>query len=134
AYAAMAKQYVMGDPLDEGTNLGPLAAKNAPAFLQGQVEDAVRKGGRVLVSAKDFRVPDTGWFCAPVVVADAPQNSALMQDESFGPVIGITPVSSDDEAVRHMNDSAYGLTASVWTSDEARVMRLAPRIETGTVF
>ncbi|GMW02930.1 MAG: gamma-aminobutyraldehyde dehydrogenase [Candidatus Hydrogenedentota bacterium] len=134
AFAALTKQYVMGNPLDDATNLGPMASKGAPAFLLGQVEDAVRRGGRAVVSAKDFRISGSGWFAAPVVVADAPQESALMQDESFGPVIGITPVHGDDEAVRFMNDSRYGLTASVWTSDEERVLRLAQHIETGTVF
>jgi len=67
-------------------------------------------------------------------VADAPQDSALMAEESFGPVIGILPVSGDEEAVRLMNDSPYGLTASIWTSDPERAARVGERVETGTFF
>jgi len=86
------------------------------------------------VSGKDFSIPQRGWFAAPAVVIDAPQHSALMQEESFGPVIGIAPVSGDEEAVRLMNDSPYGLTASIWTMDPDRARRIGERIETGTFY
>jgi len=135
AFAANAKGYaVLGDPMDEATTLGPMATKSAPAFLAGQVEAAVQAGGRLVVSADDFDVPDQGWFSPPQVVVDAPQDCDLMQEESFGPVIGICAVDGDDEAIRLMNDSSYGLTASVWTSDVDRAVRIGERIETGTVF
>jgi acyl-CoA reductase-like NAD-dependent aldehyde dehydrogenase len=134
AYAALARQYVLGDPTAATTTLGPMASKGAPAELAEQVAQAVRAGGRLVVDPKEFDVPGKGWFCAPAVVADAPQDCALMQEESFGPVIGITPVSGDEEAIRFMNDSEYGLTASIWTSDRERAIRVGEQIETGTFF
>ena len=134
AFATKAKEYVLGDPMVAGTSIGPMASRTAPAFLREQVEAAVNAGGRLLVSAADFGVPGQGWFAAPAVVADAPQDSALIQEESFGPVIGILPVSGDEEAVRMMNDSAYGLTASIWTADTARAIRVGEQAETGTFF
>jgi len=135
AYTAEAKRYaVLGDPALESTTLGPLASKSAPAFLRGQVDDAVARGGRLVVGQADFDVPPKGWFFPPAVVADAPQDCPLMQEESFGPVVGIVPVSGDEEAVAMMNDSEYGLTASIWTCDEGRAILIGKQIETGTVF
>jgi len=134
AYAAATRAYVLGDPMAEGTTIGPLASKGAPAFLKQQVADAVAAGGRLVVSPDEFDTPAQGYFRAPAVVADAPQSCSLMQEESFGPVIGILKVSGDDEAIRYMNDSPYGLTASIWTSDTARAIRIGEQIETGTFF
>ena len=96
--------------------------------------DAVARGGRLVVSPDEFEKPGTGWFFAPAVVAGAPQDCSLIAEESFGPVIGILPVSGDEEAIRLMNDSAYGLTASIWTSDPVRAARVGARVETGTFF
>lgn len=134
AYAAKTREYVLGDPMADTTSVGPLATKSSIAFLQNQVDSAVKAGGKLLVSPKDFAVPERGWFCAPYVVADAPQTCSLMQEESFGPVIGILPVDSDEDAIKHMNDSPYGLTASIWTADVARAIRIGEQIETGTFF
>ncbi len=134
AYAAKAREYVVGDPTDEKTSLGPLASKGAIPFLKQQVQDAVAAGGRLVVSPDEFTTPSKGYFLAPAVVADAPQDCSLMQEESFGPVIGICKVSSDEEAIQYMNDSPYGLTASIWTSDTERAIRIGEQIETGTFF
>ncbi len=134
AYAAKTREYVLGDPMDARTTIGPLAARAVPAFLDEQVKAAVAAGGRLVVSPEDFEKPSGGWFYAPAVVAEAPQDSSLIQEESFGTVIGILPVSGDEEAVRLMNDSAYGLTASIWTTDEARAIRIGEQIETGTFY
>lgn len=134
AFADLARKYVLGDPMDENTTLGPMASKGAPSFLAGQVEDALRRGGKVVVDAASFNRPASGWFAPPAVVADAPQDCSLMQEESFGPVVGITPVYDDEEAIRLMNDSPYGLTASIWTSDPKRAVRVGERIETGTFY
>jgi acyl-CoA reductase-like NAD-dependent aldehyde dehydrogenase len=131
---ATTKTYVLGDPMNPSTTIGPMASKGAPGFVVGQVEDAVNAGGRLVVDPKSFDMPNRGWFAAPAVVADAPHSSSLMQEESFGPVIGITPVYSDEEAIRLMNDSAYGLTASIWTKDTERAIRIGEQIETGTFF
>lgn len=134
AFAAATRAYVLGDPMDEKTTIGPLASKGAPAFLKKQVEEAVAAGGRLVVSPEEFETPSQGYFFAPAVVADAPQSCSLMQEESFGPVIGILKVSGDEEAIRYMNDSEYGLTASIWTSDTERAIRIGEQIETGTFF
>jgi acyl-CoA reductase-like NAD-dependent aldehyde dehydrogenase len=135
AYAAALRKYIaLGDPMQSGTSLGPLASKSAPAFLASQIKEAVDLGGRLLVSPEEFELPGRGWFAAPAAVADAPQHSRLMQEESFGPVIGILPVRDDEEAVRLMNDSPYGLTASIWTMDPDRAIRIGEQIETGTFF
>ncbi|MCP4643081.1 MAG: aldehyde dehydrogenase family protein [bacterium] len=134
AYAAKVREYVVGDPMDPATSIGPLASRTSPAFLAGQVAAAVQAGGRLVVSPDEFAMPDKGWFSAPAVVADAPQDSTLIQEESFGPVIGIVPVSSDEEAIRFMNDSEYGLTASIWTKDADRAVRVGEQIETGTFY
>jgi len=134
AFVATTKAYVLGDPMNPATSIGPMASKGAPAFVAGQVEAAVKAGGRLVVDPASFDVPKHGWFAAPAVVADAPHSSSLMQEESFGPVIGITPVSSDEEAIRLMNDSAYGLTASIWTQEVDRAIRIGEQVETGTFF
>ncbi len=134
AFAEKARAYRLGDPMDPDTSIGPLASRSAPAFLEGQVRDAVARGGQLLVGAADFEMPEQGWFFAPHVVAGAPHDCGLMAEESFGPVIGILPVANDDEAVRLMNDSPYGLTASIWTSDPVRAARVGERVETGTFF
>ncbi len=134
AFVAKTREYALGDPLEAATSIGPMATKSAPAFLLGQIEAAVKAGGRLLVAPTDFACPKTGWFLGPGVVADAPQDCSLMQEESFGPVIGIRPVANDEEAVRVMNDSPYGLTASIWTSDLDRAIRIGEQIETGTFY
>ncbi len=134
AFAAKTREYVLGDPMDTATGIGPLAARSANAFLKAQTTAALSAGGRLVVSPSDFATPGTGWFHAPAVVADAAQDSSLMQEESFGTVVGILPVSGDEEAIRFMNDSAYGLTASIWTADVNRAIRIGEQIETGTFF
>ncbi len=134
AYAALVRKYALGDPMDKGTSIGPLASKDAPEFLSWQVKDAVAKGARLLVSPDEFSKPGQGWFSAPAVVIDTPQDCSLVQEESFGPVIAIIPVAGDEEAARFMNDNAYGLTASIWTMDPKRAMRIGEQIETGTFY
>jgi len=130
----LARGYVLGDPLDETTTMGPMAQQQAPAFLEAQVEEARAAGGQVLCGGERVQVDGRGRFFAPTVVADAPQRCSLMQEESFGPVVGIAPVDDDDEAVRRINDSRYGLTASIWTADPERAERIGARVDVGTVY
>lgn len=134
AFVAKTREYVLGDPMEAATSIGPLASRTAPAFLKAQVQAAVQSGGKLVLSPAEFAVPSQGWFCAPYVVADAPQTSELMQEESFGPVIGILPVDGDAQAIEYMNDSDYGLTASIWTADADRARRIGAQVDTGTFF
>jgi len=125
-------RYRMGDPLEEATTLGPLADPRAPEQLQRQVDDALGRGARLALDAPSL--PSTGNFFAPMLIADAPQEALVMQEESFGPLLPVAAVQDDDEALRRMNDSPLGLTASVWTRDAERAERLAGEVAAGTVF
>ncbi len=126
-------QYTLGDPLEESTTLGPLASPSAPAFLQQQVDDAVRRGARLLTGG---RTPDDlpGSFYLPTLLADVDNQADIMQQESFGPLMPVCPVTDDDQALALMNDSVFGLTASVWTRDVERAERMARELQAGTVF
>ena len=129
---ALVAAYHMGDPADEATTLGPMAQASAPAFLAGQVDEAVRRGARLLAGgASPEGMPR---FFAPTLLADVPQDAAVMQEESFGPILPVARVESDEAAVARMNDGRYGLTASIWTTDRDRARRLAERIEAGTIY
>ena len=132
AFVDEVRAFRIGDPLDEATYIGPLTRRGQIAVLKRQVADARKLGGRVLTGghAIDRR---GNWF-QPTVVADADHRMALMREESFGPVIGIQRVESDDEAVALMNDTPYGLTAGVYTRAEKRAKRILAEIRSGTVY
>jgi acyl-CoA reductase-like NAD-dependent aldehyde dehydrogenase len=126
-----------GDPLDEGTTLGPLARKEALDVLDAQVKDAVKRGAKVLAGGKRAPHPagkSTSLFFEPTLLADCPNDALVMQEESFGPLVPVARVRDDAEAIERMNDSRYGLTASVWTKDPARAEHFARALEAGTVF
>src|SRR5262249_15088421 len=126
------KQYRMGDPLDERTTLGPLARSEAVGFLEKQVEDAVRRDAKIVFRGK--RPSGKGSFFEPVLLGDVPNAALAMQEESFGPIVPVASVASDEEAIARMNDSRYGLTASVWTTSGERAERFARELEAGTVY
>ncbi len=130
---AVMERYRMGNPLDGETDLGPLAIRGTLDLLERQVEDALAGGARLLLGGK--RVPGTpGNFFPPTLLADVPNDRLIMQEESFGPVLPALAVSGDEEALRLMNQSRFGLTASVWTKDLGRAERLARDIRAGTIF
>jgi acyl-CoA reductase-like NAD-dependent aldehyde dehydrogenase len=134
-FVALTKRYKLGNPLDAGTNLGPLVRAGAADFVRGQIDEAVRAGARALVDSKEFSADAPGTpYLAPQVLVGVDHSMRVMREESFGPVVGIMKVSSDDQAVALMNDSPFGLTASVWTADEAAALAIGDRVETGTVF
>ncbi|GLQ06616.1 aldehyde dehydrogenase family protein [Sneathiella chinensis] len=127
--------YTLGSPLDQETTLGPCVNAAAADFVRGQVRDAVAAGGRALIDPATFPMDKEGTpYLAPQVVVDVDHSMRLMTEESFGPVVGIMKVSSDEHAIELMNDSEFGLTASVWTSDEDAAVRIGDQIETGTWF
>jgi acyl-CoA reductase-like NAD-dependent aldehyde dehydrogenase len=134
-FVELTKAYKLGNPTEKSTNLGPMVRASAADFVRGQIAEAVRLGARSLVDPKHFPADKAGTpYLAPHVLVDVSHKMRVMTEESFGPVIGIMKVASDDEAVALMNDSAYGLTAALWTMDAAAAERLGARIETGTVF
>lgn len=130
-FVDIAGRYVLGSPLDPGTTLGPMVRVDAADFVRGQIAEAVGLGAvRVLGHSDLPGVP----YMPPQVLVGVDHSMRVMTEESFGPVIGIMPVSGDDEAIELMNDSRYGLTASVWTADVDAALALGDRIETGTVY
>ena len=122
----------MGDPMAADTTLGAITRAPQLALLEAQVADAVAKGARLLVGGK--RRPGPGHWFEPAVLSHVDHSMALMREESFGPVIGIQKVGSDDEAVALMNDTRYGLTAGVYTRDENAARALLSRVNAGSVY
>jgi len=134
-FADAVRTYVLGNPLDEATTLGPLVKPEAADFVRGQIAAAVRDGATAHIDPASFAMEATGSaYLAPQVLTNVTHQMAVMRDESFGPVVGIMKVANDAEAVTLMNDNAFGLTASVWTADRDAAIRIGDQIETGTWF
>jgi acyl-CoA reductase-like NAD-dependent aldehyde dehydrogenase len=132
---ALANSYRLGDPLNPETTLGPMAQLRFAELVRAQTEEAVRAGARALVDAKSFAADKPGTpYLAPQILVNVDHSMRVMREESFGPVVGIMKVKGDEEAIALMNDSAYGLTASIWTKDIDRAERIGRDVETGTVF
>lgn len=132
AFLHQTQPWQVGDPSLEGTLLGAVASAETLDVLDRQVADALAKGAKLLTGGA--RLPGPGWKYPATVLVDCDHSMEVMREESFGPIIGIMPVSGDDEAIRLMNDTAFGLTASVWTADVATGKRLARAVSAGTVF
>ncbi len=132
---AATRSYVLDDPLKEATTLGPMAATRFADVVRGHTAEALAKGARTTIDGKAFKRSEAGtpWL-APQVLIDVDHGMKVMTEESFGPVVGIMKVADDAEAVRLMNDSAYGLTASIWTTDLDAAARIGAEVEVGTVF
>lgn len=131
---AWVSNYKLGNPLDKETTLGPMANKRFAKVVREQIADAVSKGAKTLVDPKLFPQDDGGAYLMPQILINVDHSMAFMKDETFGPAVGIMKVKSDEEALSLMNDSPYGLTASLWTKDPERAARIGRDIETGTVF
>jgi len=132
---ALASQYILGNPLDAATTLGPLVRPRAADFVRGQIAQAVAQGARGLIDPSKFSADRPGTaYVAPQILTEVDHRMSVMVDETFGPVMGVMRVRDDAEALRLMNDSKYGLTASLWTADADHAARLGEHIETGTVF
>jgi acyl-CoA reductase-like NAD-dependent aldehyde dehydrogenase len=124
----------LGNPLEQDTTLGPMAHRRFAAVVREHVAEALAAGAKGLIDPARFPADDGGAYLAPQVLVNVDHRMRVMREESFGPVVGIMPVRGDDEAVALMNDSPYGLTASLWTQDAAIAAEIGARIETGTVF
>lgn len=134
-YVDLTRQYVLGNPLHADTTIGPMVNASAAQFVRGQVSAALASGARALVNESHFAAATAGTaYMGPTVLVDVDHTMSVMRDESFGPVIGIMRVSDDAEAIRLMNDSPFGLTCSVWTTDIHAAEHIGNQLETGTVF
>lgn len=132
SFVAFAKAFKMGDPTEDGVYIGPLTRKAQLDVLDQQVADAVKKGAKVLTGGK--RKGGKGAYFEPTVLVNVDHKMAVMREESFGPIIGIQKVKSDEEAVQLMNDTDYGLTAGVYTKDQKAAEALLGQINSGSVY
>ncbi|VVD73274.1 succinate-semialdehyde dehydrogenase [Pandoraea pneumonica] len=132
---ALTQQYVLGDPMLPETTLGPLVRVSAADGVRAILADAAERGARNLIDAKRFAADRDGTaYLAPALLVDVDHSMTLMNDECFGPAVGIMRVKDDDDAIQWMNDSPYGLTAAVFTRDEDAAVRIGERVSTGTFF
>ncbi|HUR12716.1 MAG TPA: aldehyde dehydrogenase family protein [Flavitalea sp.] len=132
SYVEQARKMVTGDPMEPATGIGPLARKEQRDFLLEQIKDATAKGAKVLFGGKS--VAGNGYFIEPTVVVNVNHNMKLMTEESFGPVVGIQKVKNDDEAVKWMLDTSYGLTAAVYSKSLERAEAVMKQMDSGTVY
>ncbi|KAL0087261.1 aldehyde dehydrogenase [Phycomyces blakesleeanus] len=133
---AITKGYVLGNPNDMETTIGPMANIQFANNVRAQLKDAESKGAKLLIATEKYFSQDkTGsTYIGPQIVVNVNHDMVIMKEETFGPVLAIMPVSSEEEAIRLMNDSDYGLTASIWTTDAEKAIRIGDQIETGTWF
>jgi acyl-CoA reductase-like NAD-dependent aldehyde dehydrogenase/gamma-glutamyl-gamma-aminobutyrate hydrolase PuuD len=126
------RSWKLGAPVQEGTYIGPLTRKDQLTVLEQQVSDALKKGAELATGGK--RLKGKGYFFEPTVLVHVNHDMAVMKDESFGPIIGIMKVNSDEEAIRLMQDTEYGLTASVYSADQSRAQNILGKINAGTGY
>ena len=131
---AIVSEYKLGNPLETETTLGPMANVRFATEVRAQTAEAIASGATSMIDPALFPEDDGGAYLMPQILTNVTHDMRVMRDESFGPVVGIMKVSDDDEAIRLMNDSDFGLTASLWTADTARAAAIGRQIETGTVF
>ena len=126
----MTKQYSLGNPLNKDVTLGPMVRATAADFVQNQIEEAVSKGAKALIDPSHFSKHKKGTpYFAPQVLVNVNHKMDIMREETFGPAVGIMPVKNDQEAIQLMNDSQYGLTASIWSSDVERALGIGDQLE-----
>jgi acyl-CoA reductase-like NAD-dependent aldehyde dehydrogenase len=132
AFVHAVREFVVGDPTDDTSYLGPLARRQQLAVLEDQVADATRLGARLETGGapRDGR----GYYFQPTVLTSVDSRMKVMREESFGPIIGIQTVTDDAEAIAHMNDTEYGLTAAVYTPDRERAERILAQVNAGSVY
>ncbi len=132
AFVEEVKGFNVGDPTKEDTYIGPLARKEQLDVLDAQVQDALQKGARLLLGG--HRLEGTGYYYAPTVLVDVDHSMEVMREESFGPIIGIQKVRDDQDAIEKMNDTAFGLTAGVYTQDASRAKSVLAHLNAGSAY
>lgn len=127
---------MLGDSFDQRTNVGPVVSQSAVATIAAHVEDALQNGALDVTPKNDSftKLPPNGNYVVPKILTNVKSTMRVMREETFGPIIPVQAVQSDEEAIEHMNNSDYGLTASVWTRDLARGTEILKDLEAGTVF
>ena len=134
-FKAITEQYKLGDPSLEDTNLGPVVRMSAANFIRAQMSEAEKQGAQRLIDESKFSVAkEDNCYIAPQVMINVDHSMRFMMEETFGPTVGIMPVQNSDEAQKLMNDSPYGLTASIWTKDLDFAKEFGKNVETGTFF
>lgn len=130
------KGYKLGDPFDKSTHVGPVISKRSKEAIEAHVKDALDKGAKDATPENEtFSNPPTqGNFVKPTLLTGVDHSMTVMTEETFGPVIPVMKVKSDAEAIKLLNDSEFGLTASIWTKDTERGYEIAEEVEAGTVF
>jgi acyl-CoA reductase-like NAD-dependent aldehyde dehydrogenase len=131
---AWANGLKLGNPFNADSTLGPMANKRFAKVVRDQIAEAIAAGAKPLIDPANFPADDGGAYLAPQILVNVDHSMRVMMEESFGPVVGIMKVSNDEEAIRLMNDSPYGLTASIWTQDYDTAAKIGAQIETGTIF
>lgn len=135
AFCQQTSEYILADPLESKTTLGPMVSVKAAKFVRQQILDAEASGAKLCINSSAFPNHQEGTaYLAPQVLIDVDHTMSIMKDESFGPVVGIMSVSSDSQAIELINDSDFGLTASVWTGDESRAVVIGQALDVGTFF
>ena len=135
AFTSMANELQLGDPRDSSTTLGPVVRIRNAEAIQAQIDEAIAAGARTVLDSNHFEAAKRGLpYMAPQALVDVDHSMRIMSEETFGPAVGIMKVQDDAEAVAMMNDSRYGLTASVWTSDLEHAQQIGTGVETGTWF
>ena len=134
-FASKAYNYKLGNPLEKDTNLGPVVKLSAANFIHKQMDDAITKGAKKIIDEKKFNFPrEHKNYMVPQVLTNVDHNMGFMTEETFGPCVGIMRVKDENEAIKLMNDSPYGLTASVWTKDIEIAEKIGSQVQTGTFF
>jgi acyl-CoA reductase-like NAD-dependent aldehyde dehydrogenase len=134
-FVDLTRKYVLGNPLEEATTLGPVVRTAAADTIRAQILASIDAGGKAVIDEAQFPASRTGSpYLAPQVLLDVDNSTPVMREEVFGPVAGIMKVQSDEQAIELMNDSTFGLTAAIWTSDAEAALSIGDRVQTGTWF
>ncbi|KAA0893056.1 aldehyde dehydrogenase family protein [Pusillimonas sp. ANT_WB101] len=132
---ALTETYVLDDPMNPNTTLGPVVRAKSANEIRQTLDQALNRGARNLIDSGKFaRAQPGSTYVAPALLTDVNHDMLVMNEECFGPVVGIMAVPSDQRAIELMNDSNYGLTASVFTQDADAAVRIGSQVQTGTFF